>query len=136
MPAIGSALNTVRVDFGPNVNNDVDPKLIDALRQVVESGAPSQYLITSIFVSSADDSHAWPSRHVQKKAVDISRINGKHIKGSYGIDPATTAIVQRIQEAFEKVPGRRENYGPYLKKKSGQPYKVPGHDDHIHLSID
>jgi len=77
-----------------------------------------------------------PSRHAQCKAVDISRINGRRIFGSYGHDPEITQIVKRIQAEWEKVPGRRENYGPFLKLKSGRPHRVAGHADHIHLSID
>lgn len=134
--SIASVVNGVHFEFKGGVNNDVDPKLIGALARIVRPGVPSIHLVSTLFVSSANDSHSWPSRHVQQKAVDISRINGRPIKGNYGVDPAITDIVQRIQREFESVPGRRENFGPYIKRKSGQPYTVGGHDDHIHLSID
>jgi hypothetical protein len=136
VPAISSTINSVDIEFKRGVRNDVDLRLIAALEEVVRPGIPSLYLAGSIFVSSADDSHILPSRHAQRKAVDISRINGRHIKGTYGVDAAITDIVQRIQKSFDQVPGRRENFGPYFKHKSGKPYNVPGHDDHIHLSVD
>lgn len=136
MAGIGAVINHVSIEFAETVNNDVDPALIAALGKIVRPGIPQLFLVHTLYVSSANDSHEAPSRHVQRKAVDISRINGKRIAEHYGKDVALTAIVRRIQEEFETVPGRRENFGPYLKRKSGQPYAVGGHHDHIHLSID
>ena len=37
--------------------------------------------------------------------------------------------------AFETFAKRRENFGPHLKLKLGQPHEVSGHKDHIHFSV-
>ena len=136
MAKLSSSIGGVQLLFKEGVNTEVDPRLIRALEQVIRPGVPSVHIVQSLVISSANDSHAWPSRHVQQKAVDISRINGRFIAGSYGKDPAITAIVQRMQQEFERVAGRRENFGPYLKLKHGKPYRVGGHGDHMHFSID
>ena len=136
MSNITSDIGGVQILFKDGVNADVDPRLIEALHRVVRAGVPFLHLVRSLVISSANDSHKWPSRHVQQKAVDISRINGRFILEGYGSDPAITAIVQRMQEEFERVPGRRENFGPYLKLKHGRPHAVSGHADHMHFSID
>jgi hypothetical protein len=133
---MANSYNGVRFDFHANVNRDVDPALLASLSRIVRPGIPFKYLVTSLFIRSANDSHTMPSRHAQQKAVDIAAINGKPILGHYGRDPEITAIVDRIQEEWERVPGRRENFGPLFKKKLGLPYAVPGHHDHIHLSVD
>ena len=136
MASIGAVTNGVAIEFADGVNNDVEPALIEALGQIVRPGIPHIHLVHTLYVSSANDSHEAPSRHVQRKAVDISRINGKLIGVHYGTDVEVTAVVERIQRDFELVPGRRENFGPYMKHKSGRPHQVSGHSDHIHLSID
>jgi hypothetical protein len=69
------------------------------------------------------------------KAVDISRINGKFIFQSYNSAADVTAIVNAIQQTFEAFTHRRENFGPYLMLKLGNPFSVGGHGDHIHLSV-
>ena len=138
MASIPSTLNFVNITFKDCVVNDIDQKLLDALNEIIRTGFPPTNLVQSLFISSANDSHDNKpnSRHNQKKAIDISRINGKFISLSYGRDPEVTEIVQRIQNNFEQVRGRRENFGPYLKNKLGRPYSVGGHHDHIHLSVD
>ncbi len=138
MASIPSNLNSVNIQFKNGVRNDIDAKLLRALNEIVKPGIPYKYLVYTLFVSSAFDSHddKPKSRHNQKKAADISRINGKPIATAYGHDPEITELVQRIQKEFEKVQGRRENFGPFLKMKSGRQYSVPGHHDHIHLSVD
>jgi hypothetical protein len=126
----------VRLDFHPNVNKNVASALLSGLAQIVRPGIPARYLVRSLFIRSASDSHTMPSRHAQHKAIDIAAINGKPILGNYGRDPEVTEIVKRIQEGWEDVPGRRENFGPLFKKKLGKPYPVSDHNDHIHLSVD
>ena len=54
----------------------------------------------------------------------------------FGSDAQVTAIVRAIQRRFESFPQKRENFGPALKLKEGQPFQVGGHGDHIHLSVD
>ncbi len=136
MPAIPGNLNGVAIVFDNGADNDVEPAMLTALGWLVRPGVPYRHLITALFVKSVRDRHRWPSRHVQRKAVDISRINGRRIADGYGRDSATTEIVQRLQLEFENIPNRRENFGPFMKHKHGKPYRVGGHLDHIHLSID
>lgn len=136
MATIPTVLNGVAVEFDSKAENDVDPRLVEMLEWLVSPGVPYKHVLSKLYIYSIKDRHKWPSRHVQQKAVDISRINGRRIAEAYGRDPAITDIVQRLQEEFEKLPGRRENFGPHLKLKHGKPYAVDGHHDHIHLSVD
>lgn len=137
MASVPSSLNSVSIQFKDGVINDIDQKLVDALKQIIKPGAiPYQYFVSSIVVSSLHDSHknVPNSRHNQKKAIDISKINGKSIS-NYNSDPEIKSLVQRIQTEFENISGRRENFGPFKKLKLGAPYSVSRHHDHIHLSV-
>ncbi|HEU4537777.1 MAG TPA: hypothetical protein VFS00_26835 [Polyangiaceae bacterium] len=136
MTAIPTTINGVNVEFGEGTVNDVSPALISALHHCITTNVAAGHVLTRIYVSSAYDSHSLPSRHMQKKAVDISRINGVKIAVAYPQGGAVTSIVNAIQARFESFAGRRENFGPSMKKKSGQAWSVDGHDDHIHLSVD
>lgn len=136
MAEIPSSINGVQVEFADTVVNDVDDSLVSAMKQCITSSVATGHTLSKIYVSSASDSHPDPnSRHSQNKAVDISRINGTKIALGYPSDATVTAIVKAIQEGFESYPSRRENFGPYLKKKLGQDWTVSGHNDHIHLSV-
>ena len=137
MASIPSNLNAVSIQFKDGVNNDIDERLNKALSEIIRPNYPWKYIITSLTVSSLNDSHKDKpnSRHNQKKAIDISRINNKPVR-TYGVDPEVTNLVEYIQLQFENVLGRRENFGPYMKKKSGAKHWVSGHGDHIHLSVD
>jgi hypothetical protein len=135
MPQIPTLINGVTVQFGVSVVNNVDQRLIDGLRQCIKRQIAEGYVLTSIFVSSAFDSHHMPSRHMQHKAVDVSRINGTKIAIGYPLGGAVKAIVDAIQDAFEGCSQKRENFGPHFKKKLGHPYNVAGHHDHVHLSV-
>ena len=135
MAQIASMINGVIVEFADTVGNDVDQKLVDALNHCIKTEIAPGHTLYRIWVSSAFDSHKKPSRHVQHKAVDISRINGTRIMIGYKDDAAVKAIVDAIQDGFESFEHRRENYGPHLKKKSGHDWTVAGHKDHIHLSV-
>ena len=136
MVTLPSEVNGVTIEFASTVNKNVEQSLVDALKHCIKSDIAPGHVLNKIYVSSANNSHSTLSRHVQQKAVDISRINGtKVVLGYPGIDEVK-AIVQGIQNCFEEYSLRRENFGPYIKKKLGQDWFVPGHDDHIHLSID
>jgi hypothetical protein len=135
MAQIPAIINGVAVEFGPDVSNDVEQRLVDALVHCVKPGIASPHALSRIYISSAADQHAAPSRHVQKKAVDISRINGVKIAVAYPGDTKVKAIVDAIQDRFETFAHRRENFGPHLKKKLGHVHAVAGHNDHIHLSV-
>lgn len=137
MPSIPSSINGVAVDFAPVVNPNVDQRIVDALMQIVRPNIASGVLLERIYISSANDQHQLPSRHVQGggKAVDISRINSRKPVLGYASDPVVTAIVDAMQQAFELTPHRRENFGPAMKKKLGADYSVSGHADHMHFSV-
>ena len=135
MPQIPNLINGVFVEFGASVNNDVDQGLIDGLKQCINPQIAEGHTLIRIFVSSVFDSHQMPSRHMQHKAVDISRINGTKIVIGYPQIEFVKSIVDAIQNAFEGYSNKRENFGPYFKKKFGQPWSVAGHNDHIHLSV-
>ena len=137
MPIIGSVVNGVSVKFAPAVNRDVDPRMIEGLRRAIRADIAEGHVLREIFISSANDQHEPPSRHVQGggKAVDISRINGMKMSVYYMSNPAVKTIVDAIQVAFETYPYRRENFGPFLKKKLGVPMLIAGHRDHVHLSV-
>lgn len=78
-----------------------------------------------------------PSRHVQGegKAVDISRINGNKMSIFYPGNATVKAVVDAMQTEFENYTHRRENFGPFMKKKLDNNHQVSGHGDHIHLSV-
>jgi hypothetical protein len=135
MAQIPSAINSVAVEFEVTVVNDVDQAVIDALKHCIKPNIANGHTLSKIFVSSASDSHAFPSRHAQKKAVDISRINGTKIVIGYPSNVTLKAIVDALQDTFETFSKRRENYGPHLKLKLGLPHPVDGHADHIHFSV-
>lgn len=136
MAQIPASINGVMVEFAASVGNDVDDRMINGLKHCVKPQIAPGHQLSRIYISSAADSHAMPSRHAQNKAVDISRINGTKIALGYPQGGDVKAIVDAIQDAFETYASRRENYGPHLKRKSGSSHDVGGHHDHIHLSVD
>ncbi len=135
MPQIPSTINGVSMQFGDGVGNDVDQRMVDGLKHCIKPQIASGHTLTSVYIASAHDAHQMPSRHMQHKAVDLSRINGIKIVIGYAQGGSTKAIVDAIQEAFEGYAHRRENFGPHLKRKRGQSFPVAGHNDHIHLSV-
>ena len=135
MAQIPSAINGVAIEFAATVVNDVDQAIVDALMHCIKPNVTNGHTLNKIFVSSASDSHKSPSRHTQKKAVDISRINGTKIVVGYPSNATLKAIVDALQDTFETFSKRRENFGPHLKLKLGLPHQVDGHADHIHFSV-
>lgn len=137
MADIPSSINGVIIEFSGSVSKSVDQKIVDALNHCIKTAIAPGYALNKIYISSANDSHSYPSRHVQGdgKAVDISRINGLKMSQHYSSNDVVKNITNAIQEAFETFPGRRENFGPHFKKKLGNPHTVSGHDDHIHISV-
>jgi len=137
MPQIPSKINGVKINFALTVNKNVGRKVIQALKLCVKPKIASGYLLKKIYISSANDSHKLPSRHVQGngKGVDISRINGMKMGLYYKSNKTVKSITDSIQNCFELYPHRRENFGPLFKKKHGKPYNVSGHQDHIHISV-
>ncbi|MDH5545422.1 MAG: hypothetical protein OEZ43_07515 [Gammaproteobacteria bacterium] len=135
MPTIPSSINSVVVEFANSVNKDVAQVLINGLNHCIKADVASGFTLDKIYISSAKDSHTLPSRHMQSKAVDISRVNGTKIAIGYPQGGAIKAIVDAIQDSFESFASKRENFGPHLKKKLGNNYSVSGHNDHIHISV-
>jgi len=137
MPSIASNINGVMVEFSPNVNKNADQKIIEALKKVVKPDIASGHVLTKIYISSANDQHQLPSRHVQGSgnAVDISRINDMKMSQFYPSNSSVKAFVDAMQTEFENYTHRRENYGPLFKKKLGINHPVTGHGDHIHFSV-
>jgi len=137
MPDIPDKINGVTVEFSSAVNKSVDKKIIDGLKQIIKSGIATDHVLTKIYISSANDQHQSPSRHVSGngKAVDISRINGLKLSTSYSSNATVKAIVNAMQAEYENFTHRRENFGPHIKKKSGSDYSVSGHGDHMHFSV-
>lgn len=111
--------------------------MIDGLRHCIKPNIATGYTLTKIYISSANDSHTFPSRHVQGagKGVDVSRINGMKMGIYYSSNQTVKNITDAIQNSFESYAHRRENFGPLFKKKLGSPHAVAGHNDHIHLSV-
>jgi hypothetical protein len=58
--------------------------------------------LSCIYIRSVSDSHEFPSRYLQKKAVDISRFNGIACSGNYDTNSSARAFVISIQERLEK----------------------------------
>ena len=61
--------------FGPDVTNDATHSMINGLKSCIHAGLVTPLLLRQIYISSVADQHAMPSRHMQHKAVDISRVN-------------------------------------------------------------
>jgi hypothetical protein len=131
---IPNSINGVLIEFGPLVVNDVSQVLVSGLTHAISTTMGGQ-VVARLYVSSAFDQHQLPSRHMQRKAVDISRVNGVKIAIGYSANSTVRAIVDALQQNFETFAARRENFGPHFKRKLGQPWPVAGHGDHVHLSV-
>ena len=137
MPQLPSSINGVTIEFSQSVNKTVDQKIINALKHCIKPNIAKGYALTKIYISSANDSHKMPSRHVQGsgKAVDISRLNGLKMSLHYKTNKTVQEITNAIQNTFETYAHKRENFGPLLKNKLGKPHPFSGHRDHIHISV-
>lgn len=128
---------TVSVVFGTtqsdglSADQAVSVRLINTLIQALNI-ASKQVTITSIYIkATTNGTHSNSnSNHYKGLALDISRINGTPM-----IVSGSTDFVQQLQIAFDQSSNIRENFGPFFKHKFGQLYLVPGHGDHIHVSI-
>ncbi len=135
MATLPNSINGVTVEFASTVNKEVEQAVIDGLNHCIKPGIATGHNLSKIYISSANDSHVSPSRHAQKKAVDISRINGVYIINGYPSNATVKAIVEAIQNTFETYTNKRENYGPLFRKKNGAAWNADAHNDHIHLSV-
>lgn len=82
--------------------------------------------------ATTNGGHSIKSNHYRGIAVDIAQINGSNV---LALGPNNHLVVA-LQNAFEKAPNRRENYGPAFERKWGQPWPVGGHENHLHFSVD
>ena len=125
----------VTMEFADDVDREISEELFAAMQETIATDAVADWEISTLWVSSARDQHTCPSRHTTGNGVDISRINGKRIGSSYQTDDEVRTIVDGLQTRFESAPYRRENFGPTIQLKLGEPKPVTGHDDHFHWSV-
>lgn len=137
MPILGNTINGVHVRFDSTVNRDVAARLIEALRGVIRADIAEGHVLSEIYIESVSDQHDSPRSPAKRdgKSVSIARINGLKMSAHYLSNPSVKAIVDAIQIAFEKYPHRSENFGPGIKKRLGTPIVIPGHRDHVRLSV-
>jgi hypothetical protein len=76
---IPNTINGVTIEFKSTVNKSVGQRMVDGLNHVVKTDIASGHTLDKIYISSANDSHSSPGRHIQGngKVMDISRINDK-----------------------------------------------------------
>lgn len=104
---------------------------------MVEGAITSSGVASVNINSTSGGHHAVASRHYQKKAVDINRINGQRVSS-----PQNSGAVQALQAAFSQQPNIRENFGPSFQEKTavagGAPVPWPNvgedHQNHLHES--
>jgi hypothetical protein len=126
----------VNISFGStkdlvSANQPVATRLVEALKDALNI-ASSSVTINQLYIkATTNGGHSIKSNHYRGIAVDISKINGSYV---LALGPNNQLVVA-LQNAFENVPNRRENFGPAFERKWGQPWPVGGHDDHIHFSV-
>ena len=135
MPQLPTSINGVRLEVAEGVGLEISNELLTALKATIKHDVSNSYVLEKVWISSARDSHICPSRHVTGNAVDLSRVNGKHLINHFGTSSDVTDIVKNLQKQFEAAPYRRENYGPHIQYKNGLPHPISDHDDHIHFSV-
>ena len=115
-----------------SANQPVATRLVDALKATLNL-ASSNVTIHQIYIKATTNGiHGPESNHFRKLALDISKINGSSVLALGPNNP----LVVALQNAFENVPNRRENFGPAFERKWGQPWPVGDHEDHLHFSVD
>lgn len=136
MATVATKINTVDVTFNSGVVNDITDKMLKGLEACIKEKVAADETLLSINFSSIKDSHEGKvSNHNYGRAVDINKVNNIKISVGYPQNGTVTKIVKAIQDAFEEFDGKRENFGPHIKKKEGNNWTVGGHADHVHLSV-
>lgn len=98
-----------------SANQPVATRLVDALVATLNL-ASSSVTIHQIYIkATTNGGHNINSNHFRKLAVDIAQINGSNV---LALGPNNHLVVA-LQNAFEKAPNRRENYGPAFERKWG-----------------
>jgi len=122
--------------LAPSPNQPVS----DATAQMIENAVVQSRLSININ-STTGGEHSPTSRHPLGMAVDISIVGGLRV----GSD---NYAVWLFQEALNREPNIRENFGPFIKTKTEAPWVIPllppritlrpeqaaGHRTHIHCS--
>lgn len=125
---------------GRNSNQLVSSKLVSSLEQALKEAnevLPKDYRIFEIYISSTTNGrHSSNSNHYHGTAVDISRINGIRMT-----QLGSNIQIRELQNALDRTPLIRENYGPFAKNKTyldgsrSESLYIRGHRDHIHFAI-
>lgn len=129
----------IKITFGitksdnKSANNQISVKLLDALKSLLNEVSNNSSLSSIHLSATTNGKHASTSNHYKGLAIDISKINGTPV---INLGP-NNILVSLMQNAFENIAGRRENFGPSFTKKLGYPHD-PGisHEDHILFSVD
>ncbi len=130
-PDAATVLITFENDVSGGASTDLPVTTETAL--MVESAAANS---GANHINSSTGGHEFPSRHAQKKAVDINRINNTPV-----LDPSNATNVSNLQKAFSKSGNIRENFGPASQTKisvsgklSNKPNMAATHQNHVHAS--
>lgn len=129
-----------------SADQPVNPLLIEAIQfaireaNIVLEQLKFPMLIETVHISATTNGrHGTYSNHYTGTAVDISRINRKRMLLAEGDE---RRLIYELQEAFNKHPHIRENFGPFIKYKYTVEdrtwrynHPVSGHDTHIHISV-
>ena len=142
-PALDSSLNgnpdarVVSVTFENDVAGGASTDLpVTTETAIMVESAVKNSGADHVNINSSTGGHQFPSRHAQKKAVDINRINNTRVS-----DPSNSGNVANLQKAFSETPNIRENFGPTSQTKTNisgttvnKPAMAATHKDHVHAS--
>jgi hypothetical protein len=129
---------------GSSADNYVYPQLVSALEEVLNMVSRAVEVKEIFIKCTTNGKHSTATNHSAFKgarAVDISQINGEEVE----VLGSNHVWVKAFQEAMEKLPNIRENFGPCFLRKLKEPYINPdpvkhakivkAHKNHIHLAI-
>jgi hypothetical protein len=141
MAQLPASINGVTIILAAGADSALSDKLLTALQSVISSDFEGVQL-TELYVSSLSEpsGHSANSRHYPpgRNAIDLSRVYGKRMASSYGVDADLTRIVDALQDRFEALTDvRHENYGPSkcLRRGVARLDMVEMHRSHIHWSV-
>jgi uncharacterized protein RhaS with RHS repeats len=119
------------VPGGPSTNLPVT----DATAEMIEKAVVDAGFDININ-STKGGTHSATSRHPLGMACDINEVDGKRVD-----DPTNMSPVKDLQDAFNRQPNIRENYGPFLNTKTEtngtltqRPNMAATHQNHIHAT--
>jgi hypothetical protein len=132
---IKASIDGVQIKYKNDAEHPIDTALAVRFEDAVSLTKQNNPDLISLLISATTNDHEPPSLHVEGYAIDISRVNGLYIGGSYGNNSLVTAIVQGLQTNFS---GAYENYGPAMMIGGRNPQSqslINSHQNHIHFSI-